>query len=165
MANAILYYRTPTTRLVDTGYTTPALVLSNAPTQCLEFTFPDNILEGITENYRNNIKKISAPNQEGIRKINIQENGLESYGFTIYGVFKKDITTGINRIKSFRKLKQVDSYHTYGIFGLSISNASGFSFECDNTKGLLIDGTKIGYEGMKVTRYDFSIDIGFGGTL
>ena len=165
MANAILYYRTPTTPVTTLAYDTPAKLLATFPAQCLEFVYPDDLLEGITETYSNNIKKIPAPNQDGVRKINIQENGLDAYGFTIHGVFKKSAGVGIARLQAFRLRKQVDTVHTYGAFGLSISNAPVFSFEATTTKGLFMDGTRIGYEGMKVTRYDFSVDIGFGGTL
>jgi hypothetical protein len=165
MANALLYYRTPSTPVSNPTYDTPAKLLATFPAQCLEFIYPDDILEGITETYRNNIKKIPAPNQDGVRKINIQENGLDSYGFTIHGVFKKNAGVGIVKLQAFRKIKQVDTTHTYGAFGLEISNAPAFSFEANTVRGLFMDGTRIGYDGMKVTRYDFSVDIGFGGTL
>lgn len=59
MANAILYYRTYATRTSVTADP------QGLPTlQKLEFTFPDDIMEGINENYSNNIKQLPIPNQE-----------------------------------------------------------------------------------------------------
>ena len=55
MANALLYYRTPSTAV---GTHTPEQILSSFPTQALEFTFPDDIMEGMDEDYKNNIKQI-----------------------------------------------------------------------------------------------------------
>ncbi len=165
MANAIIYYRTPTTRTVDTtptDYSDP----QNLPVaQILEFVFPDDIMEGISESYQNNIKTSPVPNQDGVRKTNVQENGLSSNQITIRGVFKKNAGVGIQRMKDMRKLKQVDTYHQYGVFGIEIDNAPQFNIDPDNTKGLHIISTSMGYAGQNLTRYDFSITLGFGGVI
>ncbi|KKM81412.1 hypothetical protein LCGC14_1330050 [marine sediment metagenome] len=160
MANAILFYRTPTTRIADVADP------QNLPTgQKLEFTFPDDIMEGINEDYRNNIKQIPIPNQDGVRKLNIQENGLNTYTLTLNGVFKKTAGVGIADLKVMRILKQVDTTHIFGIFGIEIDNAPEFNLDPDGTKGFHIISTTTGYAGVKTTRYDFSVTLGFGGTV
>lgn len=160
MANAILYYRTPTTRTLD------EIDPQNLPVaQIMEFVFPDDIMEGINESYQNNIKTSPVPNQDGVRKINMQENGLSSNQITIRGVFKKNAGVGIQRLKDMRKIKQVDTYHQYGIFGIEIDNAPEFNLDPTNEKGFHIISTSVGYAGQNLTRYDFSITLGFGGVI
>lgn len=168
MANAILFYRTPSTRGAGSGdgFDDPQTL----PTaQKLEFVFPDDIMEGINENYENNIKSIPIPNQDGTRKINIQENGLLNNKITLNGVFKKDIpestTSGIADLQAMRILKQVDTFHLFGIFGIEIDNAPEFDLDPTATEGFHIINTTIGYAGIRTTRYDFSVTLGFGGTV
>ncbi len=160
MANAILYFRDESSKISDI-----ADAQNLDPSQVLEFVFPDDILEGIQETYENNIKYIPIPNQDGTRKINIQENGLMSNGFTINGVFKKDAGAGIAKLKLLRKRKQVDTFHVYGDVGLEIDNAPEFSLDPNDSAGLSIKSTSIGYAGQRTTRYDFSVIVGFGGTI
>jgi len=160
MANAILFYRTPSTRILDVA--DPQALDT---TQKLEFTFPDDIMEGINEQYQNNIKQIPIPNQDGARKLNVQENGLQNYTITINGVFEKGGSTlGITRLKEFRVLKQVDTYHQFGIFGIEVDNAPQFNIDPDDTLGFFIQSTQVGYAGVRFNRYDFSVTLGFGGT-
>ena len=160
MANALIYYRTPASSAIITPDP------QNLPSgQKIEFIFPDDILEGISEDYKNNIKQIPIANQDGVRKLNLQENGLLDEGFKIYGIFKKEIGSEYSRLKSFRKIKTVDTTHLYGVFGIEIDNAPDFNVDPDSTKGLFIDSTHVGYTGQKNTRYDFSVDFGWGGTI
>lgn len=160
MANALLYYRTDTTKISQVPDP------QNLPSgQKLEFIFPDDILEGIDEEYANNIKAIPSPNQDGVRQINLQENGISSYKFTIRGVFGKNVANGITKLKTMRVLKQVDIHHVYGRFGLEIDNASKFSIGPTSIYGLYIDATNIGYAGQRTTRYDFSVTLGVGGII
>jgi len=165
MANAILFERDPTHRSSGDGFDDPQTLPSTATTEKLEFVFPDDILEGISEQYENNIKYIPVPNQDGVRKINIQENGLMRNEFTVNGVFSKDISASIIKLKLIRKRKQVDTFHLYGNIGLEIDNAPEFSLDPDGTSGLSIKSTTIGYAGIKTTRYDFSVTLGLGGTV
>jgi len=162
MANALLFYRTPTTEQGDPGFADP----QNLPTaQKLEFIFPADIMEGVNEQYQNNIKQIPIPNQDGSRKLNIQENGLQNYTITLNGVFEKGGSTlGITRLKSFRTRKQVDTAHPFGSFGIEIDNAPEFNVDPSATLGLFIQSTTVGYVGVRTTRYDFSVALGFGGT-
>lgn len=160
MSNAILFFRTPsnTQVLVPDPQNLPGF-------QLLVFTFPNDIMEGINETYQNNIKQLPIPNQDGVRKLNIQENGLQNFTFTINGVFEKGGTAlGISRLQSFRTRKQVDTFHLFGAFGIEIDNAPEFNIDPDETKGLHIQSTTVGYAGQRFTRYDFSVTLGFGGT-
>ena len=97
MANGLLYYRTTTSKT-----TTTADPQNLASGQKLEFTFPTDLLESIQEAYSNNIKRSPIPNQDGTRKVNVQENGLESYTITISGVFKKSPEAGISTLSNNR---------------------------------------------------------------
>lgn len=160
MANGLLYYRTTTSK------TTTTADPQNLPSgQKLEFTFPTDLLESIQEAYSNNIKRSPIPNQDGTRKVNVQENGLESYTITISGVFKKSPEAGISTIRNMRKILQVDAHHIYGKFGLKIDNAPQYDIDPTDVKGLHIISTSIGYRSPEVARYDFQITLGFGGTL
>ncbi len=164
MANAILYRRDPTHRQVDVGFADP----QNLPsTDILEFTFPDDILEGLQETYNNNIKSIPVPNQDGVRVLNIQENGLNANKITISGVFKKDIGAGIIKLKQLRdgNPTMVDTFHLFGNIGIEVDNAPQFNIDPDENHGLYIDATTLGYAGERFTRYDFSVTLGFGGTI
>lgn len=164
MANAILFRRDPTHRQVDVGFADPQSLLD---ADKLEFIFPDDILEGLQETYNNNIKSIPVPNQDGVRVLNIQENGLSANKITISGVFKKDIGAGIAKLKTLRKgnPKMVDTFHLFGNIGIEVDNAPEFNIDPDENQGLYIDATTLGYAGQRVTRYDFSVTLGFGGTV
>ena len=64
-----------------------------------------------------------------------------------------------------RSRKQVDTFHLFGAFGIEIDNAPKLNVESTATAGLFIDATTIGYAGIRTTRYDFSVTLGFGGTI
>jgi len=80
-------------------------------------------------------------------------------------VFKKNAGVGIQRLKDMRKVKQVDTYHQYGVFGIKIDNAPQFNLDPTNERGLHIINTSVGYAGNNITRYDFTITLGFGGVI
>ncbi len=160
MANAILFYRTPASTIAITA--DPQDLPSG---QILEFVFSDDLLEGLREEYRNNIKQIPVPNQDGVRKLNVQENGLQDNKITINGVFSKSVFAGVQKLKAMRKRKQVDTFHLFGIIGLEVDNAPEFDIDPTATAGMFIDATTIGYAGIRTTRYDFSVTLGFGGTI
>ncbi len=94
MADAMLYYRTPTTYKgisTDTYYDPINLPIG----QRMEFTFSDNLLEGIDFQYQNNVIDIPVPVSDGTRKINKQDNGLKSILLTINGQFKIPKSGGV----------------------------------------------------------------------
>ena len=180
MASAILFYRTDgsisgesDTRKKASGstYYDPADLPS---AQKLEFTFPDNVLEGLKENYSNNIMDIPVPNSEGVRRINKQENGLKSISVTINGMLK-NTQTDIQKLKTIRQTPQLDPQHPFGRIGFYSPNATEFSLDpsativssvdVPATQGYTISGVTIGYTGQSKTRYSFSATLNFGGTM
>ena len=112
MADAILYWRTPTTRADQ--YT----VANLTDNQKLSFTVPDNILSAIQFSYQNNVLDIPVPNSLAVRRINKQENGLRSIRLIISGRFKKPTSgtdTDIGKLIEMSKISQLDISHPYGI--------------------------------------------------
>ena len=178
MVNAILYYRTPSTLSDTAGATTPELMLANHPTQSLSFNFPDNILEGVKLTYVNNVTNIPAPNSDGIKRVNKQENGMRSMSIVINGVFKNVVNTpvvnaDIQKLTSFASQKQIDGKHVHGIIGFYSPNAPNLSLDPNATTGALPAGKatvgytletfSLGHIGQKITRYDFQVTLSFGG--
>lgn len=156
MVDSMIYYRTSST--ITTS-------LSSLPSsQKLIFTTPTNILESISESYTNNIIDIPVPISDGTRKINKQDNGLSSYGFSISGVFDKP-STDLTTLNLLRTTKQVTTDHPYGCIGFYSPNAPQFSIDPITTRGLTIKNTNVGYAGQKKTRYGFTISLSFGGTI
>ena len=139
MASAILFYRTDgdisgesDTRKKASGstYYNPSSLPS---AQKLDFTFPDNVLEGLSEQYSNNIINIPVPNSEGVRRINKQENGLRSLSITINGVLK-NTQSDIQKLKTIRQTPQLDLQHPYGRIGFYSPNATEFSLDPSVTR-------------------------------
>jgi len=180
MASAILFYRTDgelsgesDTRKKANGstYYDPADLPS---AQKLEFTFPDNVLEGLTETYTNNIINIPVPNSEGVRRINKQENGLKSVSVSVKGLLK-NTQTDIQKLKTIRQTPQLDLQHPYGRIGFYSPNATEFSLDpsatvsgstdVPATQGYTISDVTIGYAGQTKTRYSFQLTLNFGGII
>jgi hypothetical protein len=173
MTDAILYWRTPTTRA---DQYTVANLTSN---QKLTFTVPDNILSSIQFSYQNNVLDIPVPNSNAVRRINKQENGLRSIRLIISGRFKKPLDgsgdpmedTDIQKLIDMSKMSQVDASHPYGIIGFYSPNAPEFSLDpnatgasAPATKGYTIESWDLGYMSPKITAYDFRVVLSFGGT-
>ena len=180
MASAILFYRTDgelsgesDTRRKASGstYYDPADLPS---AQKLEFTFPDNVLEGLTETYTNNIINIPVPNSEGVRRINKQENGLKSVSVSVKGLLK-NTQTDIQKLKTIRQTPQLDLQHPNGRIGFYSPNATEFSLDpsatvsgstnVPATQGYTISDVTIGYAGQTKTRYSFQLTLNFGGIV
>ena len=180
MANAILFYRTDSTigSEIDTRKKASGSTYYN-PTalpsaQKLDFTFPDNVLEGLKESYTNNIIDIPVPNSEGVRRVNKQENGLKSVSLMINGMLK-NTQTDIQKLKTIRQTPQLDAQHPFGRIGFYSPNATEFSLDpsativsgvnVPATQGYTISAVTIGYTGQSKTRYSFSATLNFGGTM
>lgn len=181
MPTAFLYMRSDGTdtapfnvaTLSDTtNATDPVELQANFPLQVLDFTFSDNVLEGIDFTYSNNITDITAPLSDGTRRMNKQENGLGGITLSINGVFSnpKTLNTDIAKLKLIASRVQLDGKHIYGKIGFYSPNAPEFSLDPNATAGgnatigYTVSGFKIGYIGQQVTRYGFSITLSFGGT-
>ena len=178
MAFALLYYRTDgeisgeaDTRKGASGstYDDPTDLPAG---QKLEFDFPDNILEGISDSYSNNVVNIPVPISDGTRRVNKQENGMKSLTLTINGVFKNpNSNTDIAKLKTIRQTPQLDQAHPFGRIGFYSPTASAFSLDpsasssANATQGYTIDSVQIGFVGQKKTRYSFTVVLSFGGTL
>ena len=161
MVEALLFYRTPSSRIIDTAdpYSLPAA-------QKFEFTLPDNVWQSIEESFALNNKKIPIPTPLGAsKKIRLTPVGMLPWTRRISGYWK-DPVTSYAKIKVFRKLTQVDSYHEFGVFGLKVPQVPIFDQDPDDTFGWSFDGYQLKNFSSLVNKIvDFTIDIGFGGTL
>ena len=174
MPTALLYFRDSNSLRDDTGAATPDDLLANFSDQVLEFDFPENVLEGLSFDYKNNVIDIPAPNSEGKRRINKQENGLRGITLTINGVFRNPnpqiLSADIAKLKKMSVLQQLDDDNIFGIIGFFSPNALEFALDPDalnatrGTIGYTIESFRIGYVGQKLTRYDFQVILSFGGT-
>lgn len=174
MPTALLYFRDTNSLRDDVGAATPIDLLANFEPQVLEFDFPENVLEGLSFDYANNVIDIPAPNSEGKRRINKQENGLRGVTLTINGVFRNPkpqiLSADIAKLKKMAALPQIDNDNIFGVVGFFSPNALEFSLDPDasnatkGTIGYTIQSFRIGYVGQKTTRYDFQVILSFGGT-
>lgn len=163
MANAMIFYRTPTTRKIDVP--NPA----NLPAaQKLLFTPPNDLAASINEDETNNIVRKSPPAPGGRRIIQTDE-GKAGWLFTIEGNLLKGGTgdTGTQNLHALANLVQSDSYHIYGIFGIQYPNGPSWltNFDPDNTKGLMIVRRGGGHVGTNKELLDFSIQFSVGGDI
>lgn len=163
----MIYYRTPSTPNTNPSYSTPDLMLTNAPSQCIVFNRPNSSLDNVSTNYKNNINYYAGISNDGSRIINIQDNGISNYTLTLNGVFTVDHGgTDLNKLAFiFAEQLQTDSVHTKGNIGFYSPNSPFFSV--DPTGG----GSAIGYsikelnisKSTKVVNlYVFSIVLGLG---
>jgi len=161
----MLYYRTAATPASNPTFATPALMLANAPLQCLEFVYPDKLLEGSRKRYENNIKHISAPNPNGTRKTSTQENGLREAYLIIRGNFKTSTDTEIKKLEEFSIRSQIDTVHVFGHIGFFSPNAVRLNLDPTPTIGYTIDYYEFGRLGQKGEIYDFEVKLSIGGTI
>ena len=170
MTEGIIFYRTPTTRIADGGFEDPHSVPAG---QRLNFTLPDNIWLGVEETWRNNNKKFPIPTSKGaIKKIGVSPVGLKGITRIIRGYFKDDVTASVNKLRTFAALVQIDTYHEFGSFGMDFSPEASTGFakddygDPDNTFGWTFDGfTLKNFSVLSNKVYDFSVELGFGGTV
>ena len=167
MTEALLFFRDPTHRQVDGGFADPHdLPAANR----LNFTLPNNIWEAVEEFYRNNNKKFPIVTAKGaVKKIGVSPVGMKGYGRTVRGYFKDPATASVAKLRAMRKVQQIDSYHEFGVFGVEFSpEAAEFDIDGDpdNTFGWTLDAYTLKNRSQFSNKvYDFSIEIGFGGTL
>ena len=178
MATSLLYYRTDTTTKFGTGaIDDPRDLLIDHSAQVLEFTQPDNVLEGITEVYENITTKVPSVNQSGTRRIFTRDDGAKMRDFSIVGrLDKENEETSVNKIKQFRTQLMRTNLHPHGNIGFLSGNAPFFSIDPDATRGannnastpanrgLMIGSTTIGNTGRLFRRLTFKMTLVFGGT-
>jgi len=165
MPEALIFFRTPTTKQTDTP------LPHNLPAaQRLNFILPNNVWQAVEEFYRNNNKKFPIPTSLGaVKKIGVSPVGMSGYGRTVRGYFKDSATASVAKLRAMRKVQQIDSFHEFGVFGMEFSpEAAEFDIDGDpdDTFGWTFDVyTLKNFSNLSNKVYDFSIDLSFGGTL
>jgi len=159
MANALLFYRTPTTK------TTQVANPANLPAaQKLSFTPPNDLASGIEEDWTNNIVRKVPPKPSG-RKLIQTDEGFSGWVLTISGNYLIANGDSATKIFNFRKLPQADSFHTLGVFGIVYPNGPTYlNIDPNTTKGLMIQNTRGRHIGNTTQLFDFSVTLSFGGT-
>jgi len=141
--------------------------------QKLLFTLPGELLESVSLAYENNIKDAPVSNPLGVRKINVQDNGLQKLELTFRGRFK-DASTDIEKVLDFAQDLQVEGvFHQFGKFGFKASSgeppsspvSTPFNFDPTQTFGLTIKRLNISRAGGKPKNFDFDMVLSFGGTI
>jgi hypothetical protein len=165
MPVATLFYRTPTTK--SSSYTVAQLIAS-FPGQCLQFIFPEEMLEGITLDEENNIISQPSPTNDGTRFIRHVDNGEKSFKFRIYGNFQNtspSVNLDIQKLQLMKNQLNSDTYHVFGNLGFYSPNAERFSFDCNNIYGFMIEAYHIERVSRYGAIYDFFVDLSLGGTI
>ncbi len=159
MANALLFYRTETTKQTDVADP------NNLPSgQKLLFTPPDDLTSGIEEIWNNNIVR-KVPIKPSGRKIIQTDEGFNGWQFTISGNYIVSSGDSATKIHEFRKLAQADLFHVLGVFGILYPSGPAYlQIDPDDTKGLMIQDTRGKHVGVTKEIFDFSISLSFGGT-
>jgi len=159
LANALLFYRTPTTDVV----TIPNP--DNLPAaQKLLFTPPDDLTNGIEETWDNNIVRKVPPKPSG-RKLIQTDEGFNGWILVISGNYIVATGDSATKLHDFRKLPQADVVHVLGIFGIQYPNGPAYlNIDPDTTKGLMIQNTRGRHVGRTKNIFDFSVTLSFGGT-
>lgn len=166
MANAMIFYRTPTTLQSNPTYDTPAKLLALKPDQCLLFTPPDNLAAKLDEDYTNNIVRKIPPNPAG-RRINQTDEGVAGWIVNIEGNFLAGTVGADTKIHAFRVLPQSDSVHEFGIFGILWPNGPTYlqSIDPSPTKGFMIERSRGAHIGITKEIVDFGIAFSYGGDV
>lgn len=159
MANALLFYRTLTTKQTDIPDPT------NLPAaQKLLFTPPDDLASGIEEIWNNNIVK-KVPLKPSGRKLIQEDLGFSGWELTLSGNYIISTSDSSTKLHDFTKLAQGDSFHVLGIFGILYPNGPSYlNIDPDDTKGLMIQNRRGKHVGITKEIFDFSVSVSFGGT-
>lgn len=163
----MLYYRTTSTPNTNPSYSTPALMLANASSQCIVFKRPKSSLDSIGTNYKNNINYYGAISNDGSRIINIQDNGIDNYTLTLNGIFTVDQgSTDLSKLAFvFAEQLQTDNIHTKGNVGFYSPNAPFFNVDPSGGVGALgysIKELNVNRSTKIPNLYVFSLVLGLG---
>ncbi len=178
MTNALLFFRDQGSRkwLDAQANTQPSNFFDPSdlpPFQQLEFDLPEDLLESVSMIYENNIKDAPVSNPEGVRKINVQDNGLQQLVLTFRGRFR-DEAFDIITIQRFARQLQVEGvFHQFGIYGFKASAdelpssavSTPFNFDPTDTFGLTIKKFSLARVGNAPKNFDFEITLTSGGVL
>ena len=160
MTNALLYYRTPTTKIADVADP------DNLPAgQKLLFTAPDDHANGIEENWINNISRKIPVKPKG-RKILQRDEGVSGWNITINGYWTVGTGDADTKLNLFRRLPQEDTHHIFGVFGIKYPNGPAYlNIDPSATLGLMITGTRGRHAGNSKNILDFSCGLSHGGDV
>ena len=163
MANAMLYYRTPsnTAALVPDPNDLPGF-------QKLLFTPEDgDHVTGIEEIYDNNIVRRIPIKPKG-RNIILRDDGVAGWEYTISGWWAEQTpeADSEDKLKDFKVLDQEDDTHEFGVFGLVYPNGPEYmTLDPIPTKGLMIKSTRGKHVGLSNKVVDFSLTLWRGGAV
>ena len=137
------------------------------PSQVLEFPSVGNtIIEVVDSTYQNNVSIDPSTNPDGVKKVNLQENGRLEDIVIVSGKIESSDVSFINKLKSFsRKLQIEPLHHKFGIFGFAYPNAASFDLDPDNTVGYFIDKLQLTVRGQAKSQVPFNFTLKSGGTL
>jgi len=160
MANALLYYRTLSTKIADVADP------DNLPAgQKLSFTAPDDHANGIEEVWTNNISRKTPVKPLG-RKILQTDEGVTGWNITINGSWTVGTGDADTKLNLFRRLAQSDTHHIFGVFGIKYPNGPAYlNIDPSATLGLMITGTRGRHVGSSNKILDFSCGLSFGGDV
>lgn len=160
MPNALFYYRTPTTRILDIA---DPVNLPSA--QRVSFTAPDDHANGIEENWINNISR-KIPVKPIGRKILQRDEGVSGWNIKISGYWTVGVGDAETKLNLFRRLPQEDTYHIHGVFGIQYPNGPAYlNIDPSDTLGLMITGTTGRHVGNSNRILDFSCGLSHGGDM
>lgn len=160
MANAMLYYRTPSTT---------SIIVPNPSSlpdaQKLLFTPPEDIASGIDESHSNNIVRKIPPKPRG-RKLIQTDEGFKEKIMTLHGNFLVESNFDPDKLDDFIIRAQSDDFHTFGVFGIVYPNGPAFlTKDATDQQGFMIQSKTGKHIGITKEIFDFSVTISFGGTI
>ncbi len=170
MTEAIIFFRDEGTAKAIAQWENPSDLPSN---QKLEFDLPDDLLESVSMIYENNIKDAPVSNPSGVRKVNVQDNGLQQLTLTFRGRFKDQAFDIITLQRFSRQLQVEGQFHQFGVFGFKASAnespasavSTPFNFDPTDTFGLTIKKFSLSRVGGRPKNFDFEITLTSGGVL
>jgi len=183
MADAFIYYRLEANGTdvngtypdPNDGTTERNLLVTNLEAldngqQILRFTIPDELVQNISMIYENNIKDAPVSNPDGVRRINKQDNGINTIRWTFRGRFR-DVTNDIKTLINMAVLLQVEptaetNALQFGKFGFFTDSTilRPFNLDPTNTIGLTIKGFGLARDGIAPKNFDFDVTMTLGGT-
>lgn len=158
MANAILYYRTPST-LADSIASLPAA-------QKLEFIPPSDLASGIDEFQETNIVRKVPPKPSGRRLVQTDE-GFKQWILTLSGnyVIESNVESA-QKLFDFQNIAQGITELPFGVFGISYPNGPDYlNKDSTSTQGFMIQRRGGKHVGITKEIFDFSVTVSFGGDI